>query len=93
MKSPTYTLGVKRSMEYEKPAAHLEPHKARMWSLYLQHPDESPEWMGRHDLYLIHPPSRLASTAAWIAFRDKDRPSSHAHAPGRPERGQLAEAN
>ena len=46
-------------------------NRARKWSLYLQHPDESPEWIGRHDLYLIHPPSRLASTASWIAFRDK----------------------
>ena len=37
----------------------------------MQHPDESPEWIGKHNLYLIHPPSRLSSTAAWIAFRDK----------------------
>lgn len=38
--------------------------------MYLQHPDECPEIDGVLD-YLIHPPSRLASTARWRAFRDR----------------------
>ena len=37
--------------------------------MLLQHPDESPEIVGMLD-YLIHPPSRLASTARWVRFRD-----------------------
>lgn len=37
--------------------------------LLLQHPDESPEIVGMLD-YLIDPPSRLASTARWVRFRD-----------------------
>jgi hypothetical protein len=39
-------------------------------ALYLQHPDECPELIGVLP-YLIHPPSRLGSTAAWISFRDR----------------------
>lgn len=39
-------------------------------ALYLQHPDESPKLIGVLP-YLIHPPSRLSSTASWIAFRDR----------------------
>ena len=42
----------------------------RKAQLYLQHPDESPEPIGVLP-YLIHPPSRMSSTAAWIAFRDR----------------------
>ena len=49
-------------------------------NLYLQHPDEDPEPVGVRN-YLIHPPSKLSSTAAWIKFRDntllplnRDRP-------------------
>jgi hypothetical protein len=42
----------------------------RKAQLYLQHPDESPEVVGVLP-YLIHPPSKLSSTAAWVAFRDK----------------------
>ena len=39
-------------------------------ALYFQHPDETPELIGVLP-YLIHPPSRLSSTASWIAFRDR----------------------
>jgi hypothetical protein len=39
-------------------------------ALFLQHPDECPKLIGVLP-YLIHPPSRLSSTAAWIAFRDR----------------------
>jgi hypothetical protein len=39
-------------------------------ALYFQHPDETPDLIGVLP-YLIHPPSRLSSTAAWIAFRDR----------------------
>jgi hypothetical protein len=39
-------------------------------TLFLQHPDESPALIGVLP-YLIHPPSRLSSTASWVAFRDK----------------------
>jgi hypothetical protein len=42
----------------------------RKAQLYLQHPDESPELIGVLP-YLIHPPSKLSSTAAWVDFRDK----------------------
>ncbi|MBK6599281.1 MAG: hypothetical protein IPG25_15970 [Proteobacteria bacterium] len=37
--------------------------------MLMQHPDESPEIVGTLP-YLIHPPSRLASTARWMKFRD-----------------------
>ena len=37
--------------------------------LYLQHPDECPELIGRLP-YLIHPPGKLSSTASWVRFRD-----------------------
>jgi hypothetical protein len=36
----------------------------------LAHPDESPEILDTLP-YLIHPPSRLSSTARWREFRDK----------------------
>jgi len=42
----------------------------RKCALYLQHPDETPELIGVLP-YLIHPPGRLSSTAAWERFRDK----------------------
>jgi len=35
----------------------------------LEHPDESPEIVGMLD-YLIHPPSKFASSARWREFRD-----------------------
>ena len=38
--------------------------------ILMEHPDESPEIVGTLP-YLIHPPSRLASTARWLAFRDR----------------------
>ena len=38
--------------------------------LLLQHPEECPELIGVLP-YLIHPPSRLSSTASWVSFRDK----------------------
>lgn len=37
--------------------------------LCAEHPDESPEIDGILP-YLIHPPSRLSSTASWRRFRD-----------------------
>ncbi len=39
-------------------------------ALYLRHPDECPPLIGVLP-YLIHPPSRLSSAAAWAAFRDR----------------------
>jgi hypothetical protein len=43
----------------------------RKAQLYLQHPEGSPdELIGTPD-YLMHPPSKLSSTASWEAFRDK----------------------
>jgi hypothetical protein len=36
----------------------------------MEHPDESPEIVGTLP-YLIHPPSRLASSARWVEFRDR----------------------
>ena len=38
--------------------------------LYLRHPEDEPEPVGVRN-YLIHPPSKLSSTAAWMDFRDK----------------------
>lgn len=38
--------------------------------LYQDHPDECPEIAGVLP-YLIHPPSRLSSTASWLRFRDR----------------------
>ncbi len=35
-----------------------------------EHPDESPEIVSILP-YLIHPPSRLASTGRWVEFRDR----------------------
>ncbi|MCC6716317.1 MAG: hypothetical protein IT555_00370 [Acetobacteraceae bacterium] len=37
--------------------------------LYEEHPDESPE-LSEAPPWLIHPPSRLSSTASWRRFRD-----------------------
>lgn len=53
--------------------------------LLYDHPDESPEIVGLLP-FLIDPPSRLASTARWVRFRDNmaqavaDRPDD-AHLP------------
>jgi hypothetical protein len=44
--------------------------RERKWRLYLQHPEETPELVGFLP-YLIHPPSKLNSTASWIDFRDR----------------------
>jgi hypothetical protein len=49
----------------------------------LPHPDESPELVGRLD-YLIHPPSRLSSTAKWIDFRERTLLPMMQHRPGDP---------
>jgi hypothetical protein len=38
--------------------------------LLLLHPAESPEVVGLLP-YLIHPPGRLSSSAAWVRFRDE----------------------
>lgn len=38
--------------------------------LYQEHPDECPEIDGILP-YLIHPPSRFASTVRWRRFRDR----------------------
>jgi hypothetical protein len=48
----------------------LLPDRERKARLYLEHPDECPEIIGTLP-YLIHPPSKLAPTASWLAFRDK----------------------
>ena len=50
--------------------AGLPSGQERKAQLLLQHPDESPEVDGTLP-YLIHPPSRLSTTASWILFRDK----------------------
>jgi hypothetical protein len=42
----------------------------RKAELYMLHPDECPKLIGVLP-YLIHPPSKLSSTASWIFFRDK----------------------
>jgi len=55
------------------PEINADEHAAdweRRAQLYLQHPAECPELIGVLP-YLIHPPSKLASTAAWAAFRDR----------------------
>jgi len=44
--------------------------RERKARLYLEHPNETPEEIGRRD-FLIHHPSKLSSTAAWLSFRDK----------------------
>lgn len=38
--------------------------------LMLEHPDEGPN-LATAPPYLIHPPSRFASTARWLRFRDR----------------------
>ena len=50
--------------------AELQSGWERKAQLYLQHPEECPELTGGLP-YLIHPPSKLSSTASWIFFRDK----------------------
>ena len=52
----------------------------RRAQLYLQHPDESPELIGRLP-YLIHPPSKLSATSSWLRFRDKTLLPMIRHAP------------
>ena len=51
--------------------AELPPgHNKRKCWLLLHHPEGSPsELLGDPD-YLLHPPSRLAPTAAWIDYRE-----------------------
>jgi hypothetical protein len=39
--------------------------------MYLAHPDESPAELSGPLPYLIHPPSRMSSSAAWVRFRDE----------------------
>lgn len=41
--------------------------------MYLHHPDGSPQPVAPME-YLLHPPSRLSSTASWISYRDKTLP-------------------
>jgi hypothetical protein len=55
------------AVEDEGPTMNDAHEKAE---LFLQHPDECPEIIGPLD-YLIHPPSKLGATAAWISFRDR----------------------
>lgn len=44
--------------------------RGRKGELFWQHPPEWPDdFTGPHQ-YLIHPPGKLSSTAAWIRFRD-----------------------
>jgi hypothetical protein len=52
-------------------------------ALYLQHPEECPELIGRLP-YLIHPPSRLNSTASWVSFRDRTLLPMMRHRPDDP---------
>ena len=47
----------------------VSPAIERKIQLLTAHPDECPETIGTPP-YLIHPPSRLASTARWLKFRD-----------------------
>lgn len=42
----------------------------RTMELYEQHPDECPGTIGTLP-YLIHPPSKFASTVRWMKFRDR----------------------
>ena len=56
----------------------------RKVQLYLQHPEGSPdELIGTLD-YLMHPPSKLSSTASWEAFRDKTLMPMIKHRPDDP---------
>jgi hypothetical protein len=48
----------------------MQDKAAERAALYLRHPEECPELIGVLP-YLIHPPSRLSSTAAWVSFRDR----------------------
>lgn len=51
-------------------AETLTAQRERKIRLYLEHPGECPEFIGRLP-YLIHPPGKLGSTAAWLEFRDE----------------------
>jgi hypothetical protein len=51
------------------PMEPLPPQQRKNW-LHLHHPSGSPEAFTPTD-YLIHPPTRLSSTASWISYRDK----------------------
>jgi hypothetical protein len=51
--------------------AQLPPgHQRRKSWLHLHHPEGSPSELFGDPDYLLHPPSRLAPTAAWIDYRD-----------------------
>jgi hypothetical protein len=52
---------------YTPENADNREHRARR---LLEHPDEAPQLIGALP-YLIHPPSKLSSSASWKAFRDK----------------------
>jgi hypothetical protein len=47
----------------------LSGQQRKNW-LHLHHPSGSPEVVMPVN-YLLHPPSRLSSTASWISYRDK----------------------
>ena len=53
-----------------QPGPGASPSGDRKAELYLQHPQECPE-LAEPLTYLIHPPSKLASTASWTSFRDQ----------------------
>ena len=44
--------------------------RERIARLHLEHSDENPDLIGTLP-YVIHPPSKLSATAAWLRFHDK----------------------
>ena len=53
-----------------RPDPEALPSGLRRAQIYRQHPEDVPELIGVLP-YLIHPPSKLASSASWRAFRDR----------------------
>jgi hypothetical protein len=75
--------GIPRSLLKEGKV--LLPHNKRQRKarLFLMHPDKCPDLVGPLP-YLIHPPSKLSSTAQWIDFRDRTLLPMMRHRPDDP---------
>lgn len=74
-----------------------EPSESRLASiterkieLLYAHPDECPEGLGLVP-FLIHPPSRMSATSAWIRFRDETLRPLRAENPTDPAFGMFLE--
>lgn len=75
------------SEPYERGEPSINERKI---SRLYAHPDECPEGLGLLP-FLIHPPSRMSATSAWIRFRDRTLRPLRAENPTDPAFGMFLE--